>query len=786
MTEPFSTGKVISHYRIMSRLGAGGMGEVYLAEDLRLGRKVALKLLPAQYMRDEDRVRRFEQEARAASALNHPNILTIYEIGQAGGVHFIVTEFIEGGTLRQRLARGPLPLSETLEVAIQAASALNAAHEAGIVHRDVKPENIMLRPDGYVKVLDFGLAKLTERAAPPADPEALTLVKAETDPGTVMGTAHYMSPEQARGTGVDARTDIFSLGIVIYEMAAGRPPFTGGTASDVMAAILRADPVPLATQAPGTPEDLEWCVGRALSKDREGRHRGVGDLLGDLKRLKVRLEFEAELGRVSGRQSGGVAARPGRRPRLRRAIESIAVLPLANASDDPQAEYLSDGITESIINSLLRLPKLRVVPRGTVFRYKGREVDPLEAGRELGVRAVFCGRVLQVGDSLVIKAELIDVAQESQLWGEQYRRRLTDIFAIEEEISREISEKLRLRLSGEEKRRLVQRYTESLDAYHLYLKGRYYTNKRTGEWIRKGIEHLQKAIDLDPNYALAHAGLADAYALLGSSTGGWAPREAYPRAKAAALRALALDNTLGEAHTSLGFFRLLYDWDFPAAEREYCRAIELTPSYANAHDGYGFYLKATGQHEAAIRECQQALKLDPLSLFTTLSLGWAYYFARQYDRVVEQSRKALELDPNFGFAHWHAGMGYVRQGKFDEAIAALQRAVVLAGGGPNFVAHLGHAFAVAGREEEARRVLAQLRELSEVQYVSSYHCAIICLGLGEADQAFALLERAYEERAGFLAFLRVEPMFDPVRDDARFKDLISRVRPDEETGMAHG
>jgi serine/threonine protein kinase/tetratricopeptide (TPR) repeat protein len=815
MQESLPAGKIISHYRLLSRLGAGGMGEVYLAEDTRLGRKVALKLLPREFTKEADRVRRFEQEARAASALNHPNIITIYDIGQAEGLYFIVTEFIEGCTLRERLRRtsapqARTPLSEVLEIAIQVASALQAAHEAGIIHRDIKPENIMLRPDGYVKVLDFGLAKLTERRGEGArrkrgeDDVTLALSSSPllsssphlTRPGTVLGTLAYMSPEQTRGLKVDGRSDIFSLGIVLYEMIAGCAPFDGQTAGDLIAAILRHEPVTLARYRENIPAELEWVVTKALRKDRDERYQTVKSLCSDLRQIKGRLDFEAELVRLNQPElpfSRGVAqanlavtqastvelpargSAPPRRARTRKAIDSLAILPLANASADPNMEYLSDGITESIINSLSQLPKLRVVPRSTVFRYKGREIDPQQIGRELGVRALLTGRMLQLGDALVIRAELIDVAQESQLWGEQYCRQMTDIFALQAEISQEISQKLRLRLTGEEKKKLAKRDTENTEAYHLYLKGRYYTGKRTSEWIQKGIEHFQQAIDLDPNYALAYAGLADAYAFLASSTGGWAPREAYPKAKAAALKALELDETLGEAHCSLGFFRLLYDWDFAAAEREYRRAIELSPNYANAHDGYGFYLKATGQYEAAIGECQQAVKLDPLSPFTTLSLGWAYYFARQYDQAIAQACKVLEMDPNFSFAHWHIGMASVQKHLYDEAITALNKAFILSGGSLVFEAHLGHAYALAGREAAAREMLAELQELAGQRYVPSYFFALIHLGLGELDETFAWLGRAYGERSGFLAFLKVEPMLDSLRADARFTELLRRV-----------
>jgi serine/threonine protein kinase/tetratricopeptide (TPR) repeat protein len=789
-----AVGTIISHYRILSRLGAGGMGEIYLAEDVRLGRKVALKLLPKQFTADEDRVRRFEQEARAASALNHPNILTIYEIGRAplgeeNDAHFIATEYIEGETLRERMRRFLSPLDESIEIGLQIAQALQAAHAAGIMHRDIKPENVMVRPDGYVKVLDFGLAKLTETSIPMIDTEAATIIRAETNPGTVLGTVTHMSPEQARGLRVDARSDIFSLGVILYELIAGIFPFAGPTASDILAAILRVEPPPMSRAE--VPEELNRIVAQTLKKDCEDRYQAIGDLIADLRALRRQIAFERELAERSGSRArmpmtemltdqfatsiGQVPAAISRRVRVRKSIDSLAVLPLLNASTDPNMEYLSDGITESIINSLSQLPRLRVAPRSAVFRYRGLEIDPQRVGRELGVRAVVTGRVMIFGDALVVRTELIDIAQQAQIWGEQYRRRLTDIFTLEEEISQEISEKLRLKLSGEEKKRLAKRYTENNEAYHLYLKGRYYTSKRTGEWIQKGIEHFQQAIDLDPNYALAYVGLADAYGFLASSTGGWAPREAYPKAKTAASKALELDDSLGEAHCSLGFFRLLFDWDFAAAEREFKRAMELSPNYANAHDGYGFYLKATGRHEMAVRACQRAQRLDPLSLFATLSLGWAYYFGREHERAIEQGRKALDLDPNFGFAHWHLGMNYQQLGRTEEAIIELQLAALLAGGGPTFVAHLGHAYARAGRREQAQQVLAELKELSNRRYVSAFFFAIINVGLGEMGEAMDCLERAYEERSGFLPFIGVEPMLDPLRGDERFADLVKRV-----------
>jgi eukaryotic-like serine/threonine-protein kinase len=794
----------IAHYRVIRPIGAGGMGEVYLAEDGRLGRKVALKILPAHFTAQPERVRRFELEARAASALNHPNILTIYDIGrvaaEGGSVHYIATEYVEGRTLRERLRQSPLACREAVEVAAQVALALAASHAAGVTHRDIKPENVMLRPDGYVKVLDFGLAKLTEPSLPPTNPEAATVVRAETEPGMVMGTASYMSPEQARGLKVDHRSDLFSLGVVLYEMVAGRVPFAGATMSDVLAALLRAEHEPLSRGIAGTPAELDRIVARALCKDCAARYQTADDVLADLTRLRRRLEFETERGRLMTGGEGEATrldselhtlllAPPGateqtqaaapRRPRLKRAIDSLAVLPFVNAGTDADAEYLSDGITESLINGLSQLPKLRLVPRSTVFRVhkeSGGDLDPQAVGQELGVRAVLTGRVQPRGEWLIIKAELIDVVAERQVWGEHYRRKLTNIFTLQEEIAKEISAQLRLRLGGAGKRRLVKRYTENAEAYQLYLKGRYYaSSKRTEEWIRKGIEHFQRAIDLDPNYALAYAGMADAYSFLASSTGGWTPRDAYPKARAAALKALELDESLGEAHCALGFYHLLYDWDLAAAEREFLRAIELNPDYGNAHDGYAFYLKAVGRSAEAISECEKLQPLDPLSPFAHVSLGWAYYFARDFERAVAEGRKALELDPQSGFAHRIIGLACGQLGRHEEAVAALQKALDSAPGVPLYVAHLGHAYALAGEVYGARRALAELGELARRQYVSAYYFAVVHLGLGRPEEALKWLEKAYEERAGFIVYLKVEPLFDALRADARFEDLLRRA-----------
>ena len=790
-----SAGQNLGHYTVRSAIGAGGMGEIYRARDGRLRRDVAIKILPESLTRDKRAIDRFMLEAHAASALNHPNILTIFDIGRHEDIHFIATEFVDGQTLRSRMDHSPLTIGETLDIAIQVSDALASAHAAGIVHRDIKPENVMLRKDGYVKILDFGLAKLTELLPEGHESDALTLVQTKTIPGMILGTANYMSPEQARGLEVDARSDIFSLGIVLYEMVTGRLPFSGATVSDVIASILSAEPKPISAYVQDVPAELSWCAARALAKDRDERYQSIRELLADLRRLRQRLEIEAELGRVRSSKAaistGAFAVEPAtlvlpatalqqdspaRARKTRKAIDSLAVLPLANAANDENTEYLADGITESIINSLSRLPKLRVVPRSTVFRYKNHESDVQEIGNNLGVRAVFTGRVEQLGEWLIVKAELIDVANESQLWGEQYRRKMTNIFPLLDDIAEDISEKLRLRLSGDQKKRLAKRYTKNTEAYQFYLKGRYFvTTKRTEEWIKKGIDYFQKAVDLDPNYALAYSGMAEAYGFLASSTGGWRPNDGYPKAKAAALKALELDDDLGEAHCSLGFSRLLYDWDWAAAEREYKKAIRLSPNYPAAHDGYGFFLKAMGRHEEAIEKCKKVQLLDPLSPFAHITLAYAYYFARDYARAVDEANKALEMDRHSVFAYRILGLSYLQQGKLDRAIAALNQAITFSSGGVAFEAYLAIAYAAAGKRKEAIELLASLHETAKERYVSAYNFAVIYLALGDMDNAFLWFEKGFDERSGFLPFLKVEPLVDPARSDPRFRALLQRV-----------
>jgi serine/threonine-protein kinase len=814
----------IGPYQIVKLLGVGGMGRVYLAHDPRLNRQVAVKLLSHYSAAEEERISRFRKEAFAASALNHPGILTIFEVGDFEGQNFIATEFVDGVTLRAHLGHHELPINEGLDIAIQIASALSAAHEAGIVHRDIKPENVMIRADGLVKVLDFGIAKYTQAdGGEEQDP-------VDTKPGSVIGTAPYMSPEQARGLPVDARTDIWGLGVVLYEMVTGRLPFLGETMPETLSLILQKEPAPLARYAHDVPAELERIITKTLTKDREERYQTAKDLLIDLRNLKRKSEVDAEIERTvapehrpqqstSGSQNAaatasGTAAATGsanaehsassaayivsaikqhklaatlallvilvaifglraylqaRNPEV--VIDSIAVLPFQNKSTEADTDYLSDGLAESLLYRLSQLPNLRVSPTSSVSRYKGKEIDPVKVGQELGVNAVLSGRIVQHGDYLTISAELVDVRYNKLLWGEQYDRKVSDLLATQREIAREIVEKLKLKVSGEEKG-LAKHYTESNEAYQLYLKGRFYWNKRTGESLKKSIEYFNQAIEKDPGFALAYAGLADCYVVPANRL---PPRDALPKAKAAAMRALELDDTLAEAHTTLGRVLASYDWDWPGAEREYKRAIELNPRYAIAHQWYGGYLEAMGHRDEAVAERKLSQELDPLSPIVNFEYGLSLFYAREYDQAIEQFNKTLELDSNFPPPYQFLPACYEQKGMYDEAIAGFKKAIPLMGGSELTRGGLGHVYAVTGKKREALAMIDELKRLSNQGYVPSTSIALVYAGMGDKDQAFAWLEKGYEERGFQMQWLSIEPRWNNLRSDPRFANLTRRV-----------
>ena len=837
-----SASEFVGHYRVLKRLGKGGMGEVFLAEDTKQhNRKVALKVLPLQLTREEDRVRRFKHEARAILALNHPNILTIFEIGETEQTHYIATEFIDGETLRQCLWRNSLKVDEALGIAIQVAMALEAAHAAGVVHRDIKPENIMLRHDRFVrdrfvKVLDFGLAKLSERDSPLSDPEAVTKTITNTNPGTILGTTGYMSPEQAQGASLDIRTDIFSLGVVLYEMVAGKAPFTGPTESHVRVSIIDQEPAPLSRQSEHVPRQLERIVSKALAKDRTKRYQTITDLKLDLEQLRQELtesreggaiqteEFDAGMGRANkGRVTSADTTRiiakttlDARHPSgfvsshrqailialvvavlalaaglayfkfSRPKINSVAILPFANDSGDPNAEYLSDGITESIINSLSRLPGLKVMSRNAVFRFKGKNPDPQEVGRNLKVGAVLMGRLVKHNDRLVIKTELIDVADGSQLWGAEYNNSPSDILAVQDEIARTISAKLQLRLTGADEENLAKRYTTDAEAYELYLKGRYFWNKRGEAGLRNGITYFQAAEQKDPNYALAYSGLADSYALL-CDIGVVPPLAEMPQAKAAAQKAIDIDPTLAEGYTSRGFIKLAYDWDWLGAEADLKRGLELNPKYPTAHQWYASYLVQMGKFDLAKKEIEQAQQLDPLSPIISSNAGLYSYFEHRYDDAIAQYQKTLEIDPSFWVAHHYLGLAYAKKGMNEEAINELRNSLYSPGTGPlkegsvendpEVAASLGFAYGLAGRPKEAEAILTRLQALSRRRYVSGLYLAIVYTGLNDKDRAIEYLNKAYEDRHPGLVLIRVDPIFDNLRSDSRFQKLIARFEP---------
>lgn len=746
-------GMRLGPYEVIGPVGSGGMGAVFRARDTRLDRTVAIKVSAAQFSG------RFEREARAVAALNHPHICTLYDVGP----NYLVMEFVEGETLAGRLRQGPLPMEEVVRYGTEIADALTAAHARGVIHRDLKPSNIMITGSG-VKVLDFGLAKLAPAGA---SDETLTASK------VVMGTPAYMAPEQLEGKECDARTDIFALGLALYEMASGRRAFTAESQAGLMAAILRSEPVALKGVSPHFSEIVRRC----LTKDPGLRWQSAAEVRIALQRcvaaapprvLKAPvLWITVAILVIAGAAYYffAVERSPG--------IDSLAVLPFVNAGSDPNLEYLSDGIAEMLINDLSQLPKLRVTARSTAFHYKNREFDPEKMGRELHVKAVLTGRVVERAGNLSIQVDLLDASNGSELWGRQYSETLSDILVVQEEIARQISEKLRLRLTGEDKKRLARHPTENTEAYQLYLKGLYHWNRRTAGDLQESVRNYEQAIALDPTYALAYAGLAGSYDVM-SQYAGTPAKEVYPKAEEAARHAIQIDDGIAPAHAFLGYARFAYDWDWAGAGREFQRAIDLDPNLSTTHLYYSIYLIAIGRTEQAIAEARRAQALDPLSLITHATAGLVLIHARRHDEAIAQCRRALDLDPNFAAGHWYLGMAYIAKGYENAAIDELQKAINLGGSNSQYVGSLAAALAAGGRTAEARDLIPRLVSMGG-DSATSYQLSLIYLSLGDKNRALDFLEKAYEEHAFQLCMAKSQPYLDPLRSEPRFIALIQRL-----------
>ena len=813
-------GTIINQYKILSPIGAGGMGEVFLAADTSLERQVALKILPEEFAGDAERMRRFVQEAKSASALNHPNIITIYEIGESGGTNYIATEFIGGETLTKKLASEPIKLITALEISIQIASALEAAHSAGIVHRDIKPDNVMIRPDGLIKILDFGIAKLTETKPDAVDMEAATAIKGGTSPGMIIGTANYMSPEQAKGEAIDARTDIFSFGAVLYEMLSGHLPFEGQTPMEIIGAVIHKEPLPLDKNIP---LEIERIIGKSLRKDRNERYQTIKDLLIDLKDVKQELEFQDKLEKTvspnkeeqktqilkattfdeeqqtatnENRNDSLTIKKSGIRKAIigifavllvsaiglgywfysisnAKQIESIAVMPFINESGSADVEYLSDGMTETLINSLSQIPNLSVKARSSVFRYKGKELDPKKIAAELNVQAILTGRIIQRGEQMTLNLELIDARTENTIWGNKYERKSSDLVSLQSEIARDVSGKLKSRLSDADEQKITKNYTENPEAYQLYLKGKYYWNKRTGDALKQAAEFYRQAIEIDPNYALAYSGLAETYVLF-SSYGVAPATDSMPQAKAAALRALEIDEQLAEAHTALGFYFSTYEFDRDKSEKEYRRAIELKPNYATAHHWFASHLTVLKRFDEAVAELKRAEELDPLSRIIGTNFGDTFVYARRYDEAIAQYKRTLVRDPNFYYARQSLGWAYGLKGMYAEAIAETRASLELTNTSTT-KGYLALWLAKSGKRNEALKILAELKQEASAGYVQPTTLANVYIGLGDREEALNQLEKEASDRSEIASFFSVVPELDELRSEPRFKAMLKQM-----------
>jgi serine/threonine-protein kinase len=775
-------GRTIGHYKISKRIGTGGMGEVYLATDITAGRQAALKLLPMRFTGDAERLKRFQQEAHAVVGLNHPNILTVYEIGEDHSTHYIASELIEGETLRQRLMRGPIQLSEAIDVAIQVASALAAAHHAGIVHRDIKPENIMLRPDGYVKVLDFGIAKLAESAFAEATADvAEPMTLPETNLGSILGTVRYMSPEQACGAPADKRTDIWSLGVVLYEMVTGHAPFAGDTPREVMTSILEKKPPPLTSHIKQTPAELRQIIGKALRKDRTERYQSVSEMLQALKNLRHKLELKAAplwlrwtrspIALVLVVLASALAlALPFYRHRIPVTSlppeKSIAVLPFVDLSQAKDQEYFCDGMSEEILEALAKVEGLRVVARTSSFSFKGKSVNAREVLEKLNVANVLEGSLRREGNRVRVTAELINTRTGFHLWTETYDRQLEDVFALQDEITRSIVDALKIKLAVS----LPAHEQHNIEVYDLYLQGLYFSNKSSEEDLRRALSFFQRAVEKDPTFARAWTGIAKVWYFLADVY--VKPLDAYPASKEAALKAIVLDEKDAEAHCYLGEAKRVLDWDLAGAEAELKRALELDPNSAPAHFFSALLPLFRGELKEGLRLVLEANKLDPVSPITSYVATAAYLANDQIDEAISEGQRTLQLDPNYFYLDSDLAAAYREKGNFAEAIVLYTKAqetTHLPSSG------LAITYARMGRETEAQNILAELLQAREKRYVSAPVIAAVYVAFGNKEEAFRWLERAFAEHSGILQWIAFLPEFRPLQSDTRFPDLLRRI-----------